>query len=233
MYICGVKIYKKQDKIGTRCGLHILFRLYHYLSCQIYRDWQCNVLGFVLYLSYLWNCSIFSTTWFCFVEYSRYTLALCIANISTADVWCNTWQQETKYRPSRLKTNTQWKTDLRPLGVMQLISNHGAMVQLTSHTQCVCHHLSWCTTTLPVQHTYSHTEIMLWRLYTRITCLNTTITKRDKFETPVPKIKTESNSPKAVLLPYPPLRPEIHHNYTHKSSSYLPLHYKYQLMRAV
>ena len=58
-HISGVKIYKKQDKIEPRCRIYFLFRSYRYLSCQKYRDWQCDGLGFVLYLSYLLMCSIF------------------------------------------------------------------------------------------------------------------------------------------------------------------------------
>ena len=80
------------------------------------------------------------------------------------------------------------RIDLRPLGVIQLISSHAAMVQFTSHTHSLCH-LSRRTTTLQVQHMHSHKEVMLLCLYTRITCLSTTDTKSDKFETPVSKIK--------------------------------------------
>jgi hypothetical protein len=42
-----------------------------------------------------------------------------------------------------------------------------------------------------------------------ITCLNTTDTKRGKFETPVPKTKIESIYPKPYYYLIP-LKPEIH-----------------------
>lgn len=94
------------------------------------------------------------------------------------------------------------RTDLRPSDAMQLTSRHAAMVQFTPHTHSLCH-LSRCPTTLQVQHMHSHTQVMLLCIYTRITYLSTTDTKRDKFKTPVSKIKIESNLPKAILLPYP------------------------------
>jgi hypothetical protein len=159
----------------------------------------------VLVLSYIfliyWTAPFFTTTWFCFVEYSRYTLASCIANISTADIWCNAWQSG-KIQTTKFKN--KWIVKEQILNLQVRCSSY-LVVEQWSNLHPI--HTDFAICPDVPQHykfnTCSHTEVMLLCIYTRITYLNTTDTKRDKFETPVSKIEIESNLPKAILLPYP------------------------------
>jgi hypothetical protein len=220
-----------EDKIGPRCHLHILCRSYCYLSCQKYREWQCDSLGFVYIFLFIELLCFFTTTWFWFVEYSRYTSASCIANISTAGIWFNAWQPD-KIQTTKFKN--KWIVKELILDLQMRCSSHLVMQQWSNlhpiHTVfAICpdvpqhYKFNTCTVTHKLCY-YVFTHVLLTSVQLILKGINL------KHQYPRSKLKVIYPKPYYYLTPS---KPEIHLNYTYKSSSYLALHHKYQLVRVV